>query len=347
MEKILLRIFLIALSLTGIMAECYHGYKYHRGRFPEYVVNLEEYNSAFDDYNSTAPTIDQFHALCFSTNRKSGSDFDIIKKLLHVSFVKDNGSLYIGENVDWEWSGTELFNILDTALLIINSSGNEFGPYIKSAQEIENDLYFTIGNQYLFMYATDAGGNLDIKFVHNIDENSNVSEQFTGPYNVSIVNSNYNDAYPSFNSNYDKLFFCSDREGNYDIFYTSIDLSEGIAASLQTATDASQVLKSAVLSSDGNDKCPYIYKNVMVFASDRSGGFGGFDLYYSIFNGTGWEPPVNFGSSVNTEYDEFRPIYIYFPEFENDMLLFSSNRPGGKGGFDLYYKGVSRMITYY
>jgi len=29
-------------------------------------------------------------------------------------------------------------------------------------------------------------------------------------------------------------------------------------------------------------------------------------------------------------------------EFDNNFMLFSSNRPGGKGGFDLYYVGVKK-----
>ena len=27
-------------------------------------------------------------------------------------------------------------------------------------------------------------------------------------------------------------------------------------------------------------------------------------------------------------------------EFNNDFMIFSSNRPGGLGGFDLYYVGI-------
>jgi hypothetical protein len=28
------------------------------------------------------------------------------------------------------------------------------------------------------------------------------------------------------------------------------------------------------------------------------------------------------------------------PDFTNKFLMFSSNRPGGKGGFDLYFTGI-------
>ena len=49
------------------------------------------------------------------------------------------------------------------------------------------------------------------------------------------------------------------------------------------------------------------------------------------------------GLEINTEFDEFRPIIDSAPYFENSVLLFSSNRPGGLGGFDLYFVGIPKF----
>ena len=84
--------------------------------------------------------------------------------------------------------------------------------------------------------------------------------------------------------------------------------------------------------------------NLMVFVSNNSSGFGGYDLWYSMFENGIWNEPQNFGSEINTEFDEYRPVIEYFPESNNDLMIFSSNRPGGKGGFDLYYTGIKKMI---
>lgn len=83
--------------------------------------------------------------------------------------------------------------------------------------------------------------------------------------------------------------------------------------------------------------------NMMVFTSDRSGGFGGFDLYYSIFSNGQWGMPINFGNKVNSPYDEYRPIITAVYGFDNNFMIFSSNRPGGKGSFDLYYVGTKKI----
>ena len=74
----------------------------------------------------------------------------------------------------------------------------------------------------------------------------------------------------------------------------------------------------------------------MVFTSNRPGGLGGYDLYYSVFRNGKWSSPVNLGPRINTASDEYRPIIGYDPDFTNQFMMFSSNRPGGKGGFDLY-----------
>jgi hypothetical protein len=78
----------------------------------------------------------------------------------------------------------------------------------------------------------------------------------------------------------------------------------------------------------------------MLFSSNRPGGIGGYDLYYSLFKKGNWSTPVNLGSKINTEYDEYRPLLGYHPDFTNMSMVFSSNKPGGSGGYDLYFTGV-------
>src|SRR3990172_1223804 len=56
-----------------------------------------------------------------------------------------------------------------------------------------------------------------------------------------------------------------------------------------------------------------------------------FDIYMVERKGTGWSEPINVGAPVNTEGHEF------YPSVSNDgTIIFSSNRPGGKGAYDIY-----------
>ena len=61
-------------------------------------------------------------------------------------------------------------------------------------------------------------------------------------------------------------------------------------------------------------------------------GRGGCDLYISYRTPDGWSAPENLGDSINTE---FRETGASLSPDKKD-LYFSSNRPGGYGGSDLY-----------
>jgi peptidoglycan-associated lipoprotein len=71
----------------------------------------------------------------------------------------------------------------------------------------------------------------------------------------------------------------------------------------------------------------------MFFISDRDGGFGGMDIWYSQKLGNAWSTPVNAGPQVNSEFDEIWPHL----GADGKTLYFSSNgRPENFGGFDVY-----------
>jgi outer membrane protein OmpA-like peptidoglycan-associated protein/tetratricopeptide (TPR) repeat protein len=72
--------------------------------------------------------------------------------------------------------------------------------------------------------------------------------------------------------------------------------------------------------------------NRMYFASDRPGGFGGLDIWYSDFKNGEWTLPVNAGPGVNSASNEL------YPNVSNQRLFFTSDRRDmGYGGLDLYY----------
>jgi hypothetical protein len=53
------------------------------------------------------------------------------------------------------------------------------------------------------------------------------------------------------------------------------------------------------ITSDGSD---------LYFASNRAGGFGGYDLWVSHKTADGWGEPINLSPAVNTVNDENRPF---------------------------------------
>lgn len=71
---------------------------------------------------------------------------------------------------------------------------------------------------------------------------------------------------------------------------------------------------------------------MLIFAANNSAGFGGYDLYYSLWLNTEkrWNTPTNMGASINTNGNEV------FPFLHNDTLYFASDGHPGMGGLDLF-----------
>lgn len=90
------------------------------------------------------------------------------------------------------------------------------------------------------------------------------------------------------------------------------------------------------LNSPQNDQKPAIRFDGLeiILFSDRPGGLGGEDLWAStrqtVFDT--WSPPVNLGPVVNSTSNDSR-AYL---SSNGRILFFTSNRPGGFGGVDLY-----------
>ena len=77
------------------------------------------------------------------------------------------------------------------------------------------------------------------------------------------------------------------------------------------------------LSADGRE---------LYFVSDRKGGQGGYDIWYSQLEEEGWTKAVNMGTPINTPFDEISP-YIHV---NNRTLYIISNGFLGFGGYDIY-----------
>ncbi|MCO5231084.1 MAG: OmpA family protein [Chitinophagales bacterium] len=70
----------------------------------------------------------------------------------------------------------------------------------------------------------------------------------------------------------------------------------------------------------------------LFFVSDKPGGIGGTDIYYSRFTNGKWTAPINLGTNINTTANELFP-FIH----EDGTLYFASEGHTGFGGLDIFY----------
>jgi len=331
MRKLLLYIFSAGLAGFLILAstsckKTENPIKFPKGTFPDSIINLSDINSAYDDYNLDIHELSATNPIVFSSNRgSSGGQFDLVYGTFSYIFNQESGEFSLN---------CEIINnpFLTKLVTKANTTGNDFGPY---------RLYSPLdGFEYLILSSV-SNGNLDFFYTKNLPAFGTAEPEVSGPYPVNLLNSGSNDAYICFDTNQDSAYFSSDAGGNFDIYLHKKPAETLMDTWLNLPYSASS--KVTVLNSDSDDKCPFIFRKLMVFASNRPGGFGGYDLYYSKFSNGNWGAPVNFGPEINTSSDEYRPVMGGDEEFTNTFMLFSSNRPGGKGGFDLYFTGIENL----
>ncbi|MHC1707834.1 MAG: hypothetical protein AB9842_09965 [Bacteroidales bacterium] len=83
-------------------------------------------------------------------------------------------------------------------------------------------------------------------------------------------------------------------------------------------------------------------EDILYFVSDRPGGMGGKDIWYSVIKRGKVSKPSNLGSIINTPGDEITPYY----HKKTNTLFFSSDYHKGFGGFDIFRsKGAFNQWT--
>ncbi|GMQ34879.1 TolB family protein [Algoriphagus taiwanensis] len=327
--------------LPFIFLGCREKFNLKVGTFPyEKPVNLLDLNTQYDEMNSDFVS-DYFQAgetLIFSTNAPTkGENFDLDARAIGLFQSKETGTFsfdvgsVVGQN-----------DVIRNQLFEMNSDCEERGPYSAG---------FSDGVFYR-LFSRTCGTETKIFF--NEFEKTGPFDYRSENHPVSILGEGFNEMYPSFyglnfrkgadpvqNGKPEAVIFTSDKDGQFDIYEVEIPTGQVLLQFLES--DTPKTTRKLSINTSSNDHMPFVYGDLLVFASDRPGGYGGFDLYYSQKTANGWTEPVNFGPSINSASDEFRPIVFEYYDFTNRLMIFSSNRPGGLGGFDLYFVGIEKF----
>ena len=356
--KILSAVCYFALISALSLQSCYEkpSKKYTKGYFPDSVCNLEIVNSIYDEINMDLRLLRCTNFLTFASNRNTqGGSYDLNSKIFTFIWNQENGKFDAADNL---YGQDELYNKMAEAT---RTDANEYGPtfYRRLIKNEQNNNQFI---RYYLFYSDDQKGTLDLRML-TFDEKGTYSENLISELKDKIVdlsfasNQQFNEGYftlltEDFSSflpsgieaetSIFQLVFCTDETGNYDLYKIDIPQNENLDSFLLQASENGKT-PITELNSAQDDRCPSITSNLMVFSSNRPGGLGGYDFYYSILKDGKWSTPVNFGEPINSPYDEYRARVVKAEEYENDVLIFSSNRPGGNGGYDLYYTGIELM----
>lgn len=154
----------------------------------------------------------------------------------------------------------------------------------------------------------------------------------------NIVNSEYDEHSPVFSADESALIFTSKRKGNSDSkttddnqyfedIYFSQKKDDGTWGEPQPILSINTPGHEASigLSVDGQEL--FIYKDESSMINENDG-----NIYYSRLDGDTWTKPAKLGPTINTKYNENHASI----SADGEELYFTSNRPGGFGGMDIY-----------
>ncbi len=143
--------------------------------------------------------------------------------------------------------------------------------------------------------------------------------------------------YPSFTFPSDGITFSGDYKTMYFANYSESDGFEKIYHAEVSEREPEDWLVDLKPLSFCTDNSIYTHPSIstdgklLVFASNRSGSYGGMDLWVTLEKDGKWSEPENLGNAVNSSFNE---LYPYLDS--NNNLYFSSDNTQGYGGYDIY-----------
>ncbi|MCG5494930.1 TolB family protein [Ectothiorhodospira variabilis] len=332
------------------------------------IHSIEGLNTPYDDFNVAAPPPPLHYVipLAFASNaHQHGAEFDIVEGHLEILQSpyhqrRDQGPgppmiqarrqgrfPSIPELPGNQRGPTALLTERTAAVSYVPPRKHTDPHAIALTQRSAPAVWMeeTNAQDVVWVFDSDHEGNRNLYFVDEKGE--------ARPFFGNTAKSD--EAYLTYDYRRHQLYFSSNRSGRYRIYrFDNPDGNTDFRAWLGDKTLAGLIEPVDEWAEHGDTLAPHVAGDLLVFASDRHGQF---DLFVTRFRGGRWQSPRNLqqflpeGVSLNTKADEFRPLLLkrwFFDQGELyypwRLLLFSSNRPGGSGGYDLYLTALPETL---
>ena len=208
---------------------------------------------------------------------------------------------------------------------------HSIGIYLESLKHIQKYLtYKRISSNY-------RNKALSLKKSCEFSINAMKSPVTFNPVNLGInVNSNADEYLPALSADGSTLIFTRSENvkgvRNEDFYISYNDTDEW-----QFANNLGEPINT--LKNEGAQCITADGKTLYFTACSRNDSYGRCDIYQSDFVNEKWTNPVNLGPNINTESWESQPAI----SSDGRQLFFVSNRPGGRGGKDIWvsYKNAN------
>jgi len=261
-----------------------------------WVDNVPSLNSEFDEISPSITT--DGSELILTSNRPNGHATNEVG-----GYDKD---IYTASLSDGKWSTPKAIT----------------GPINSEGDDVSNSMNYD-GTKLLLHRLVN--GQYDI-FESKL---SGLNWSNPTPAHFAISSTKANEQYGTYSDDGWSIYFMRDndsRANGFDIMYSSMQ------SKLQKDYMAATMIPT--VNSKFNDGPIYLHIDgeTMYIASEGHESIGGYDIFVSKKVGGQWSKPLNMGYPINTPYDDF-----FFASTANGKFAYiSSNRAGGKGGYDIY-----------
>ncbi len=274
-------------------------------------------------------------------------------------YKKDSTNMNLAFKIGVCYQGTRRYRLLATPYLLKATSSVTKDYNGSSFKEKKAPLiaYKFLGDAYHLDYKFDKAIEAYEKFLSVTTENNSDNKTLiaetkqsieicktakvlvANPINVKLknlggeVNSNSADYSPVLSADQNTLFFTSrrpettgsqkDADGNFmEDIYISTKTKTGWSTALNIGTPVNSEWHEATvgLSPDG--------QTILVYKDDNGDG----NIYSTSLEGDVWTTPIKLNDNINTKHWEPSA----FISADGTKLYFTSDRPGGYGGRDLY-----------
>jgi outer membrane protein OmpA-like peptidoglycan-associated protein len=182
-----------------------------------------------------------------------------------------------------------------------------------------NILYFTRSHQERSRFR-----NVDTTYLRIMSADLNAAHPRPEPIDLNV--DLYSVCHPSVSTDGRQMIFSSNKPGGHGGMDLYIAYAEG-----NSWTGVLNLGK--MINGPSHEVFPtWINDSILVFASNRSGGIGGLDLYITMLIDGEWSRAELLPKPFNSSFDDLG--LIIRPNLKSGY--FTSNRPGGRGKDDLY-----------
>ena len=295
---------------------------------------------------------------CSSTQKAplySGNLFGDTVRIDPLPFPVNTPADEYGPSIDHDWQWMYFGRKTESQTLLFRTEiDSGYAPVISGGVQrfLKDDLTLSFlvpgrtRGQFISVGCQMDGGLGSCDLYEMILHDDHSVRMFT---NLGRLNSSGWESYPAVNRSGTTLWFIRERlsrsvpsasfgYSNTRISHTDIMTGSRGGDGWQSAISAGDSINSTW---DETSPAPAFGDSVLLFASDRPGGFGGYDIYVSIRHPDGtWGSPMNLGRPINSEWDEVGVFVLP----DNRHLLLASDRQvdGARGGLDLYVVEILR-----